>query len=58
MLKLPIKKIIGYLIIAITQILPIIVLCNDLGFFIGIGLYILMLILLFLFIWFLNYLFK
>jgi hypothetical protein len=58
MSKLSIKKSLGYLIIIILQIVQIVVLCNDLGFFVGVGLYIVMAILVFFLIWVLNKLFK
>lgn len=58
MLKLPIKKIIGYLIVIASQVIPVIVMCIELGFILGISCYIVMLILLFFLIWLLNYLFK
>jgi hypothetical protein len=56
--KMSFKKIISYLLIIAPQVACIIMLCNDLGILLGIGLYIVMTILLFLFIWLLNYLFK
>jgi cytosine/uracil/thiamine/allantoin permease len=56
--KISIKRAIGYLLIIVSQVVPVIVMCVELGFFLGVGCYILMLIMVFFLIWLLNYLFK